>query len=221
MKIPTSAHPRIVIIGGGFAGMELAKKLRNKPFQIVLLDKNNYFNFQPLLYQVATSGLEPNSIAFPLRRVFRNARNVFFRMTEVSHIDPENHTVQTGIGPIDYDYLVIATGSQANYFGLDPSKLLPLKSVPQALQLRNHILGEFEKALVADSPEEQKARINFVVVGGGPTGVELAGALGEMKNFVLPRDYPELDFSAMNIFLVEGMDRILPTMSETASSKRS
>ena len=219
MKIPTSAHPRIVIIGGGFAGMELAKKLRNKPFQIVLLDKNNYFNFQPLLYQVATSGLEPNSIAFPLRRVFRNARNVFFRMTEVSHIDPENHTVQTGIGPIDYDYLVIATGSQANYFGLDPSKLLPLKSVPQALQLRNHILGEFEKALVADSPEEQKARINFVVVGGGPTGVELAGALGEMKNFVLPRDYPELDFSAMNIFLVEGMDRILPTMSETASSK--
>lgn len=219
MKIPSSQDPRIVVIGGGFAGLELARKLRNKPCQLVLLDKNNYFNFQPLLYQVATSGLEPNSIAYPLRRVFRNARNIFFRMAEVERIDPEAQNVHTSIGAITYDYLVVATGSQANYFGLDPSKLLPLKSVPQALQLRNHILVEFEKALLASDPEKIESHTNFVVVGAGPTGVELAGALGEMKNFVLPRDYPELDFSAMNIHLVEGADRVLPTMSEKASER--
>ncbi|MCB0569639.1 MAG: NAD(P)/FAD-dependent oxidoreductase [Phaeodactylibacter sp.] len=219
MKIPSDKRPRIVIIGGGFAGLEVAQKLRNKPFQLVLLDKNNYFNFQPLLYQVATSGLEPNSIAYPLRRVFRSARNIFFRMTEVERITPEDQTVHTSIGPISYDYLVVATGSMPNYFGLDPSKLLPLKSVPQALQLRNHILVEFEKALLANEPEEIHSHTNFVVVGGGPTGVELAGALGEMKNFVLPRDYPELDFSAMNIHLVEGADRVLPPMSQAASAR--
>ncbi len=218
MKIPDSPLPRVVIIGGGFAGLEVAKTLQNKPFQVVILDKNNHFTFQPLLYQVATGGLEPNSIAYPLQRIFQNTSDVLFRMAEVKRIVPESGSLETSIGPLDYDYLVIATGSQPNFFGLPPAHLLPLKTVPQALQMRNHILKSFEKAIIAESQAERNARTNFVVVGGGPTGVELAGALGEMKKFVLPKDYPSLDFSLMKVYLVEGLGRLLPAMSEKASA---
>ncbi|NBC09818.1 MAG: FAD-dependent oxidoreductase [Bacteroidetes bacterium] len=208
MNIPQSPHERVVIAGGGFAGLELAKALRNKNYQVVLLDKNNHFTFQPLLYQVATGGLEPNSIAFPLRRIFRKADNVAFRMAEVEAVHPEKRQIDTSIGPVDFDHFVIATGTRPKFFGLEQSRLLPLKSVPQALQMRNHVLKEFEKAVVTDNKEAKEAYTNFVVVGGGPTGVELAGALGEMKKFVL-----------MNIYLVEGLDRLLPAMSEASSKK--
>lgn len=218
MNIPDSSLPRIVVAGGGFAGLELAKALRNKPFQVVLLDKNNHFTFQPLLYQVATGGLEANSIAYPLRHIFHGAPNIVFRMAEVQSADPEVQIVETSIGSVHYDYLVVATGSRPNFFGLSPARLLPLKTVPQALQMRNHILREFEKAIVAEGRAEQDARTNFVVVGGGPTGVELAGALGEMKKFVLPKDYPNLDFSLMKVYLLQGLGRLLPAMSEKASA---
>ena len=217
MNIPHPTDPRIVIIGGGFAGLELAKSLANKPFQVILLDKNNHFTFQPLLYQVATGGLEPNSIAYPLRRKFRKAKNVHVRLAEVHELNPHLNVLSTSIGDIQYDYLVIATGSQPNFFGLDKTRLLPLKSVPQALQMRNHVMRQFEKAAVAKSEAERSAYTNFVVVGAGPTGVELAGALGEMKRYVLPKDYPELDFSIMNIHLVEGLDSVLSAMSDKSS----
>ncbi len=219
MNIPTSEYERVVIAGGGFAGLELAKALRNQPYQVVLLDKNNHFTFQPLLYQVATGGLEPNSIAYPLRRIFRGADNVSFRMAEVLEVHPEQNRIHTSIGALDYDHFVIATGTKPKFFGLDQSRLLPLKSVPQALQMRNHVLKEFEKAVITDDREAADAYTNFVVVGGGPTGVELAGALGEMKKFVLPKDYPNLDLSLMNIYLMEGLDRLLPAMSEKSSAR--
>ena len=219
MNIPQSPHERVVIAGGGFAGLELAKALRNKEYQVVLLDKNNHFTFQPLLYQVATGGLEPNSIAFPLRRIFRKADNVAFRMAEVEAVHPEKRQIDTSIGSLHYDHFVIATGTRPKFFGLEQSRLLPLKSVPQALQMRNHVLKEFEKAVITDDKAAKEAYTNFVVVGGGPTGVELAGALGEMKKFVLPKDYPNLDLDLMNIYLVEGLDRLLPAMSEASSKK--
>ncbi len=219
MNLPESKYERVVIVGGGFAGLEAAKKLAGKPLQVVLLDKNNHFTFQPLLYQVATGGLEPNSIAYPLRRIFRKSGNIRFRMAEVHHVDVYGQQVQTNIGPIEYDHLIIATGTKPKFFGLDQSRLLPLKSVPQALQMRNRILKELEEAVITDRIETAQAATNFVVVGGGPTGVELAGALGEMKKFVLPKDYPNLDLSMMDIHLVEGRGRLLPAMSEAASEK--
>jgi len=219
INIPDSEHKRIVIVGGGFAGIELAKKLRNKSIQVVLLDKNNFFTFQPLLYQVATSGLEPNSIAYPLRRLFREASNVFFRLAEVKSVNTTRQEIETTSGALDYDYLVVATGSAPNFFGLDNDKLVPLKSVRNALDMRNVFLKEFEEALTETDEEKRQTLINIVIVGAGPTGVELAGALGEMKKYVLPKDYPELDIERMQIYLIEGADRVLPTMSEEASAK--
>jgi len=219
INIPDSEHKRIVIVGGGFAGIELAKKLRNEPVQVVLLDKNNFFTFQPLLYQVATSGLEPNSIAYPLRRLFRGASNVFFRLAEVQSVDTSRKEIQTTSGELDYDYLVLATGSAPNFFGLDNEKLIPLKSVRNALDMRNVFLKEFEEALTETDERKRQTLVNIVIVGAGPTGVELAGALGEMKKYVLPKDYPELDIERMQIYLLEGADRVLPTMSKQASAK--
>ncbi|MBR9920050.1 MAG: NAD(P)/FAD-dependent oxidoreductase [Bacteroidetes bacterium] len=220
VKIPSSQHPRVVIIGAGFGGLELAKKLRNKPFQVILLDKNNYHNFQPLLYQVATGGLEPDSIAYPIRKVFQGVKNISFRMAEVQNIDSESNCIQTNIGSLEYDHLVIATGSKANYFNFDSisDQFMPLKSVPDALNLRSYILQNFEEA-IATNGEELPELINFAIVGAGPTGVELAGALGEMKKYIFPKDYPELDLSRMRIMLFEAGDRVLPAMSAEASAK--
>lgn len=221
IPVPKSENPRIIIIGGGFAGVKLVKKLKNLPVQIVLFDRNNYHTFQPLLYQVATAGLEPDSIADPLRKQLEPVKNFFFRMAEVYSIDTDNNRVISEIGELDYDYLVIATGSKTNYFGNESimTNAFPLKQIPQALDLRSHLLQNFEAATITEDSDEMASRMNMVIVGGGPTGVEVAGALGELKISVLPADYPELDFDKMNIILLEGAPRLLSSMSEKASER--
>lgn len=221
MNIPKSNHPRIVIVGGGFAGVSLVKQFAKKKVQIVLLDKRNYHTFQPLLYQVSSSGLEPDSIAYPLRKIIKKHDNIFFRLAEVSTIDPKSQQLITDIGSLSYDYLVIATGTKTNYFGNKAieTNSMPMKNVPQALNIRSLILQNFEKATIASSMEEREALLNFVIVGGGPTGVELAGAIAELKNHILPRDYHDLNAKDMQIHLLEGSSRVLPPMSEHASKK--
>ncbi len=221
IRIPQSNLPRIVIIGGGFAGIRLVKKLRNSGFQIVMFDRHNYHTFQPLLYQVATAGLEPDSIAGPLRKLFGGMKNFYFRYAQVEEIVPEKKMIVTSIGDIEYDYLVIANGSKTNYFGNDGiiKNSFPLKQIPQALDLRSQILQNFEKAVLVNEEDKAKSLMTFVIVGGGPTGVEVAGALGELKKQVLPNDYKELDFNQMKIILIEGHDRLLSSMSDKASKK--
>lgn len=219
MNIPDSKNPRVVIIGGGFAGLSLAKKLKNKNFQVVLLDKHNYHNFQPLMYQVATGGLEEGSIAYPIRKIFQDHKETFFRMTEVLSIDTVNKKVHGDIGTIYYDYLVIATGSTNNFFGskeIEENSMV-MKTIPEALNIRSLIIQNLELALQTNDIEERKLLMNYVIVGAGPTGVELAGALAEMKKAVLPKDYPDLDFSLMQIHLVQGADRVLDAMSKKSS----
>jgi NADH dehydrogenase len=222
LRIPATSQPRLVIIGGGFGGIELAQKLSQLDIQIVLLDKHNYHTFQPLLYQVATAGLEPGSIAYPLRRLLRKVPNAIFRMAEVLEINTETKSLLTDIGAIDYNYLVIATGSTTNFFNLKPEvsgKMKQLKSIPQALDLRSFILENFEEALLAKDEAKKQELLNIAIVGGGPTGVELAGALGEMKNNILPKDYPELDFRKMQVHLFEANSSLLAAMSENARER--
>lgn len=221
MNIPQSSFPRVIIIGGGFGGIALAKKLCKKEVQVVLIDKHNYHTFQPLLYQVSTGGLEPDSIAYPIRKVLQGYPNFYFRLAEVRRINPDKRILQTNIGEIDYDYLVVATGSETNFFGNEniETKGMAMKSIPQSLNLRSLILENFEQALLTDDLHERDALMNFVIVGGGPTGVELAGALAEIKKGILPKDYPDLDTRRAQINLIQGSDRILPAMSEIASSK--
>lgn len=221
MNIPQSSFPRVVIIGGGFAGINFARKIANKNVQVVLIDKRNYHTFQPLLYQVSSAGLEPDSIAYPLRKILKNHKNTFFRLAEVESIDSEKNEIITNIGNISYDYLVIATGTKTNYFGNESIEThgMPMKKVPQALNIRSLILQNFEQAAITDDKEARKALLNFVIVGGGPTGVELAGAIAELKNHILPRDYRDLIPDDMQIYLLEGGARVLPTMSEHASKK--
>ena len=219
MNIPHSDNPRIVIIGGGFAGIALAKKLRNKKLQVVLLDKHNYHTFQPLLYQVATGGLEAGSIAYPIRKVIQEYRDFYFRLTSVKEIDTENQKVISEIGDLHYDYLVIATGSKTNYFGNKEIERnsMSMKTIPQSLNIRSLILENFEQAVRIKDEAEKNALMNFVLVGAGPTGVELAGALAEMKKAILQKDYPDLDISKMQINLVQGEDRVLNTMTQKSS----
>ncbi|MEO0638700.1 MAG: FAD-dependent oxidoreductase [Bacteroidota bacterium] len=217
--IPDSSFPRVLIIGGGFAGINLAQSLRNKPFQVVLVDKHNYHTFQPLLYQVATGGLEPDAIAYPLRKMFDRHKGLIFRIAEVNTIHPEKKCVTTNIGNIRYDYLVIAAGSQTNFFGNEGLSQLAqgMKSVPEALDLRSLILQNFEEAHQLEEETDIDRIMDFVVVGGGPTGVETAGALAELRKHILPKDYPELDFDMMDIHLIEAGPRILRSMSEKSS----
>jgi NADH dehydrogenase len=221
LRLPKTDKPRIVIIGGGFAGIEIAKTIKNQNAQLVLLDRHNYHTFIPLLYQVATAGLEPDSIAEPLRKIIEDHKDFYFRLAKVNLIVPEKNLLQTEIGELQYDYLVIATGSKTNYFGNEKmyNKAFPLKQIPQALDLRSHILQNFEKAVLSNDNEEIKKLMNIVIVGGGATGVEMAGAFGELKNHVLPKDYSELDFSMMSINLVEGLPQLLTGMSAHASRK--
>ncbi|WP_026915976.1 NAD(P)/FAD-dependent oxidoreductase [Christiangramia portivictoriae] len=221
MIIPKSDLPRVVVVGGGFAGLALARNLLKQDVQMVLLDRHNYHTFQPLLYQVSTSGLEPDSIAYPLRKITRSSDRCFFRLTEVKSISAEKNTVHTSIGDIIYDYLVIATGSKTNFFGNDSIEEhgMWMKTVPQALNIRSLILENLEQATITDDPEKRKALLNFVLAGAGPTGVELSGAIAELRNHIVPKDYPDLDPNEMNIHLLEGMDRVLPPMSEHASKK--
>ncbi|MBA3663316.1 MAG: NAD(P)/FAD-dependent oxidoreductase [Bacteroidetes bacterium] len=211
---------KLVIIGAGFAGLRLARALKNKGLEIWLIDKNNYHQFPPLLYQVATSGIEPSSIAFPLRKIFQSKKNIHIRCGEVDGIDTESKTVNTSVGSIKYDYLVIATGATTNFFGnnLIEQHAMPMKSVSEALYVRNKILQNFENALISED-ETRKALLNIVVVGGGPTGVEISGALAEMKKHILPKDYPEIDFKSMNIYLVEAGQKTLAAFSEKSSVK--
>ncbi|MEM6893703.1 MAG: NAD(P)/FAD-dependent oxidoreductase [Bacteroidota bacterium] len=221
MNIPQSSYPRVIIIGGGFGGIALAKKLARKEVQVVLMDKHNYHTFQPLLYQVSTGGLEPDSIAYPIRKVLQGYSNFFFRLAEVLQVDTSAQTLQTNIGKIAYDYLVVATGSETNFFGNQNimENSMAMKSIPQSLNLRSLILENFEQALLTDDLHERDALMNFVIVGGGPTGVELAGALAEIKKGILPKDYPDLDTRRAQINLVQSGDRILPAMSPVASEK--
>ncbi|WP_298780446.1 NAD(P)/FAD-dependent oxidoreductase [uncultured Polaribacter sp.] len=221
MNIPQSSFPRVVIIGGGFAGLAAAKGLEKQELQVVLIDKHNYHTFQPLLYQVATGGLEPDSIAFPLRKRFNDVENFFFRLTEVTKVNTEKNEIETTIGNLEYDELIIATGSTTNFFGNTniQKHTMEMKSVPQSLNIRSLILENFEEALLTSDLEERKALMNFVIVGGGPTGVELAGALAEMKKGILPKDYPDLDIRQMQINLIQSSSCLLKGMSAKASEK--
>lgn len=220
MDIPDKQanQKRVVIVGAGFAGLTLAKKLAAKYFQVLLIDKNNYHQFQPLLYQVATSGLEPSSISFPLRKIFQKKRNVFIRMTNVTAVSTKTKTVHTEIGDVEYDYLILAHGATTNFYNNDrlQKNAYSMKSVSEALLLRNSLLQNYELAINAETEALRTSLLNVVIVGGGPTGVELAGAIAEMKMKILPKDYGELNFGHMHIHLLEAAPRLLNGMSATS-----
>ena len=212
---------RIVIVGGGLGGLELAFKLVDDDYQVVLIDKNNYHQFPPLIYQVASGGLEPSSISFPFRRLFQGKKDFFFRMAKVESVNTDKKIINTTVGEIDYDYLVIAFGAKTNFFGNKDieATTLPMKSVSEAMRLRNTILRNLELALTEEDPARKQALMNIVVVGGGASGVEIAGAVAEMKKNIIARDYPDLDSSQMHIYLVNAVDRLLSAM-DPVSSKR-
>ncbi|WP_236979829.1 NAD(P)/FAD-dependent oxidoreductase [Membranihabitans maritimus] len=219
--LPDSDLPRIVIIGGGFAGLALVEKLKHQEVQVVLLDKNNFHQFQPLLYQVATSALEPDSIVFPFRKQINGYKNVFFRLAEVEEIQADSNTIMTNKGSVSYDYLVLATGTTTNFFGMDSvaKNSLGMKDIRDSLNIRHMMLQNLEQAAITCDDDERDALTNFVIVGGGPAGVEMAGALAEFCKYILPKDYPEYPSSIMNIYLIEAIDDLLSTMSDKASSK--
>lgn len=220
-NIIETSQKRIVIVGGGFGGLQLARKLISSDYQVVLIDKNNYHQFQPLFYQVATAGLEPSTISFPFRKIFQKAKNIHIRIADVKAIRPAENQLDTSIGVVDFDYLVLAIGADTNFFGNERMTKLayPMKSVSEALGLRNAILQNYEDALSETDPEKKKELMNVVVVGAGATGVEIAGTLAEMRKSILPKDYPELDFNMMQVFLLEGSPKVLNVMSANASEK--
>jgi len=215
-------HMRVIILGGGFAGLRTARCLDNQDgFDVLLIDRFNYHQFQPLFYQVATAGLDASNISFPLRKAFHNSKNVRIRIADIIEVIPDTKQVLTSAGEFQYDLLVIALGADTNFFGNERISRLawPMKSTVEALKLRHHLIQNFENALEEGDPARIRELLTVVIVGGGPTGVELAGAIAEMKKWVLPKDYPELDFSLMRIFLVEGLDKVLAVMSETSSQR--
>ena len=220
-NIERTDKKRIVIVGGGLGGLELAFKLVDDDYQVVLVDKNNYHQFPPLIYQVASGGLEPSSISFPFRRLFQGKKDFFFRMAKVESVNTDKKTIKTTVGEIDYDYLVLAFGAKTNFFGNKDieATTLPMKSVSEAMRLRNTILRNLELALTEEDSARKQALMNIVVVGGGASGVEIAGAVAEMKKNIIARDYPDLDSSQMHIYLVNAVDRLLSAM-DPISSKR-
>ena len=221
MNIPSTEKKRVVIIGGGFAGISFAKNLKGADVQLVLLDQHNYHTFQPLLYQVSTSGLEPDSIAYPIRKVLRKLKNFYFRLATVKHIDPKKKIIATDIGNLTYDCLILATGTKTNFFGNEQiaQNALAMKHLPQALNIRSLMLQNFERADDCLDAAERKALLNFSIIGAGPTGVELAGAFAELKNNVFPKDYKHMEIDEMEIHLFEGGERIIAPMSDHASKK--
>lgn len=218
-NIPKIDKKRVVIVGGGFGGLKLANKLRKSDFQVVLVDRNNYHQFPPLIYQIASAGIEPSSISFPFRKIFQHREDFYFRMAEVRSVFPEQKILQTSIGKVSYDYLVFAAGTTTNFFGNAnvEENAIPMKNVSEAMGLRNALLENFERALTCASETERQELLNVVIVGGGATGVEVAGALSEMKNFILPKDYPDMPSSLMNIYLIEAGPRLLSAMSQQTS----
>jgi NADH:ubiquinone reductase (H+-translocating) len=221
VNIPETDKKRIVIVGCGFAGLNLAKSLRRSQFQIVLIDKHNYHQFQPLFYQIASAGLEASSITFPIRKIFQKYNDFHIRKAEVEEIIYAENRLITTIGNIRYDYLVLAHGATNYYFGSDKMQRFSkgMKSIAEVLELRNSLLMNFEKAVAATDEEEQNRLLNIAIIGGGPSGVEIAGALAELNKFILPKDYPELKNKRATIHLIEGTNRLLNTMSEVSSEK--
>ena len=220
-RIADLGKPRIIIIGGGFGGLEVAKGLRGVKAQVVLFDKYNHHTFQPLLYQVATSGLETSSIVAPFRKLFGSQADFYFRLAEVIHVRPDENYIETSIGGVKYDYLVIASGAVTNFYGMKDleKNASAMKTIVDATKLRNKIIRQMEYALLTEDDEVMNSFMDFVIVGGGPTGVELAGALSELKKNVFPKDYKELDMREMDIHLIEASPRLLNGMSEQASAK--
>lgn len=218
-NIKRNEQRRVVVVGGGLGGLKLVSSLRDTDFQVVLVDKNNYNQFPPLIYQVASAGLEPSNISFPFRRLFQGWKNFFFRMAEVQHIDTGEKAIKTSIGTIHYDDLVLAAGATTNFFGNKniEASALPMKSVSESMRLRNTILQNLERAETEDNEARKQALMNIAIVGGGPSGVEIAGVLAEMKQTILPRDYPDLDTSCMHIYLINATPRLLGAMSERSS----
>jgi NADH dehydrogenase len=219
INLPNTNQKRVVIIGAGFGGIQLAKELKNSPFQVVLIDKNNFHCFQPLMYQVATSRLDAESVIHPIRNIFRKQKNFNFRMAETKEVVTVENKIRFGKRVLYYDYLVVATGAKTNFRkneGLIVSAM-PMKNINEALELRSLILQNFEDALMINNERKRQGLLNFVIAGAGPTGVELAGAIGELKQKVLPKDYPSIDFAKMNIYLVQSRDRVLPALSEKSS----
>ncbi len=219
INIPQSSLPRVVIAGGGFGGLKLAQELDSRHFQVILIDHHNYHQFPPLIYQVASSGLEPSSIAFPFRSALRKKTGFVFRLAEVQGVAPERNLLLTSVGEVKYDYLILACGGTTNFFGNDQiaRHSLPMKTLYESMNLRNVLLQNIEKALVSDDEERRNALLTVAIVGGGPSGVEIAGALAEMKRYVLPKDYPYLDSSLFRIHLLDASPRLLQAMSERSS----
>lgn len=221
INIQRNEKKRVVIVGGGLGGLRLAEELYGSGMQVVLIDKNNFHQFPPLIYQIATAGIDPSSISFPFRQIFRKRKDFYFRMAEARMVDTEKKILQTSIGKIDYDYLVMAAGATTNFFGNKNIEewAIPMKTVSEAMGLRNALLSNLERALTCASENERQELLNVVIVGGGATGVEIAGALSEMKRYVIPYDYPDMDSSLMHIYLIEAGDRLLAGMSQDSSKK--
>ena len=221
INIQRNQKKRVVIVGGGLGGLRLAEDLYGKGMQVVLIDKNNFHQFPPLIYQIASAGIDPSSISFPFRQIFRKRKDFYFRMAEARMVDTDKKILQTSIGKIDYDYLVLAAGATTNFFGNKNIEdwAIPMKTVPEAMGLRNALLSNLERALTCATEEERQELLNVVIVGGGATGVEIAGALSEMKRYVIPYDYPDMDSSLMHIYLIEAGDRLLAGMTPDSSKK--
>lgn len=221
INIQRNQKKRVVIVGGGLGGLRLAEDLYGSGMQVVLIDKNNFHQFPPLIYQIASAGIDPSSISFPFRQIFRKRKDFYFRMAEARMVDTEKKILQTSIGKIDYDYLVLAAGATTNFFGNKNIEewAIPMKTVPEAMGLRNALLSNFERALTCATEEEHQELLNVVIVGGGATGVEIAGALAEMRRYVIPYDYPDMDSSLMHIYLIEAGDRLLAGLSQESSQK--
>uniref|UniRef100_A0AB33IWH7 NADH:ubiquinone reductase (non-electrogenic) n=1 Tax=Prevotella sp. GTC17253 TaxID=3236793 RepID=A0AB33IWH7_9BACT len=221
LNISKGNQKRVVIVGGGFGGLKLANKLKGTDYQVILIDKNNYHQFPPLIYQVASAGMEPSSISFPFRKNFQNRKNLYFRMAELRAIYPDKKIIQTSIGKVEYDYLVLSAGATTNFFGNEnvEREAVPMKTVSEAMGLQNAILSNIERSITCATKLEQQELLNVVIVGGGASGVEVAGVLSEMKSTILPHDYPDLDASLMNIYLIEAGNRLLSAFSKESSAE--